>query len=299
MDTSKKLVLVTHNGVFHADDIFACAIISLVLKKEGKDWSVIRTRDPEVITQGDYVFDVGGEYDPSKKRFDHHQKGGAGMRSNGTPYAACGLLWKEYGDSLTGNPLFTQKIDEKIFQPIDSDDNGIKTFTEIGDVSPYLAQSMLYAFRTTWKEDEKEMDAIFVDLVSFAEKIITREIKHKSDAYDARTLAQEAYEKSPDKRLIVMDTSFPAEEILMEYPEPLYMIRPNSDGTWRATGVSLETHSFDRRKPFPAEWAGLRDEELQKVTGVSGATFCHNGRWLVVAKTKQDILALAQMALER
>ena len=41
---SKKVTLVTHSGKFHSDDLFACAILSLVLEKEGKKGRIIRTR---------------------------------------------------------------------------------------------------------------------------------------------------------------------------------------------------------------------------------------------------------------
>ena len=34
--------------------------------------------------------------------------------------------------------------------------------------------------------------------------------------------------------------------------------------------------SFESRKLFPKEWAGLKDKELQKVTTVKTARFCHN-----------------------
>ena len=59
---SKKKIVVTHNGTFHADDIFSAATLSILLDGKIK---IIRTRDAEIISKADYVFDVGGEYDPS------------------------------------------------------------------------------------------------------------------------------------------------------------------------------------------------------------------------------------------
>jgi uncharacterized UPF0160 family protein len=35
---------------------------------------VLRTRDESLLEQCDIVADVGAVFDPSKKRFDHHQK---------------------------------------------------------------------------------------------------------------------------------------------------------------------------------------------------------------------------------
>ena len=79
----KTKKLVTHNGSFHSDDVFACAALILLLEKKGEKFKIIRTRDEEVIKKGDYVFDVGSVYDGAKNRFDHHQVGGAGKRSGG------------------------------------------------------------------------------------------------------------------------------------------------------------------------------------------------------------------------
>ena len=69
MNTVKKLV--THDGSFHTDDIFACATLSILLDKNKENFEVIRTRDEEIIKNGDYVFDLGGIYEPEKNRFDH------------------------------------------------------------------------------------------------------------------------------------------------------------------------------------------------------------------------------------
>src|ERR1035437_8037366 len=95
----QKKILVTHNGIFHADDIFATATLSLLLDGHIK---VTRTRDENLIKSADYVYDVGGIYDPALNRFDHHQVGGAGKRDNGIPYAAFGLVWMQYGETVCG-----------------------------------------------------------------------------------------------------------------------------------------------------------------------------------------------------
>ena len=85
--------IVTHNSTFHADDVFAVATLLII----EPDAEVIRTRDENIISSADYVVDVGQIYDKDKKRFDHHQLGGAGKRDDGIEYASFGLVWKEYG----------------------------------------------------------------------------------------------------------------------------------------------------------------------------------------------------------
>ena len=36
---NKKKILVTHNGSFHTDDVFACATLALMLEKENKSFN--------------------------------------------------------------------------------------------------------------------------------------------------------------------------------------------------------------------------------------------------------------------
>ena len=80
-------ILLTHSGPFHADDLVAY----LVLARTLGDVRLVRSRAAEAIVAADVVFDVGGEYDPTRHRYDHHQPGGAGQRDNGVPYASAGL----------------------------------------------------------------------------------------------------------------------------------------------------------------------------------------------------------------
>ena len=45
------------------------------------------------------------------------------------------------------------------------------------------------------------------------------------------------------------------------------------------------------------EWAGKKDEELQKITGVSDALFAHRKLFMAAAKSKEGALKLAKIAL--
>jgi len=52
---------VTHDGPFHADDVFADAVLRAALSEV----QLTRSRDTAVIASADLVFDVGGIYDPA------------------------------------------------------------------------------------------------------------------------------------------------------------------------------------------------------------------------------------------
>jgi len=69
-----KVKIATHSGFFHADEVFAIAVLKLYFQKQSKDIEVVRTRNLETIASCDIAVDVGGGYDPDKDTYDHHQK---------------------------------------------------------------------------------------------------------------------------------------------------------------------------------------------------------------------------------
>ena len=78
----------THAGKFHADDVFATALLQIL-------------RPDIEITRGFTVPDDfdGIVYDVGFGMFDHHQEPRE-TRPNGVPYAAFGLLWRVLGPGL-------------------------------------------------------------------------------------------------------------------------------------------------------------------------------------------------------
>src|SRR3990167_2139036 len=131
----KKLKLVTHDGSFHTDDVFAAATLSLYLENLGKKFEIIRTRDEEIINSADYVFDVGGIYNAEKNRFDHHQVGGAGKRENEIPFSSFGLIWQKFGVEVTGKKEVADFIEQKLVLPVDANDSGVDLY--FPKISPY------------------------------------------------------------------------------------------------------------------------------------------------------------------
>ena len=100
---ANKQKLVTHDGSFHADDVFACASLLLLLEKKGKKFEIIRTRDEEMLKKGDYVFDIGRVYDANKNRFDHHQSNFKEKRKNSIPFSSFGLESENLGSVVLDN----------------------------------------------------------------------------------------------------------------------------------------------------------------------------------------------------
>ena len=67
-----NVLIGTHNGHFHADE--ALAVYMLKLLPQYNTANLVRTRDPSVLEKCHTVVDVGGEYDDTKNRYDHHQR---------------------------------------------------------------------------------------------------------------------------------------------------------------------------------------------------------------------------------
>ena len=295
-----KVKIVTHNGNFHPDDLFAVATLLLVLDLNNDKYEIIRTRDPQKIAEGDYVLDVGGVHDPEKNHFDHHQIGGSGKRLNGIPYATFGLVWKKYGAELCGDEEIAKRVDEKVIQSIDADDSGVSIFTPVFEnVKPYQLEMAISSFIPTWREKDQDLDQAFLKSLILVEEVLAREVKRAKDYFEGKKRIIKAYQDAGDKRIIVLDDEYSWGEVLITYPEPLYVVGPRkSENGWGVAAVRKKMYGFENRKDLPKEWAGKKDKELAEITGVSDARFCHNARFLAVASSFEGALALAKLALE-
>jgi len=288
--------LITHNGSFHADDIFAAAALSIYLQSKGENFEIIRTRDDEIIKTGDYVFDVGGIYDEEKNRFDHHQIGGAGSGPHGIEYSSLGLVWKKFGEELAGGKRAAEIIEKRLCAPVDAWDNGFDLVASKHEVGPYYVQNIFFAMTPTWKEGDADIDGVFLKCVELAKNIISREIIQARDMLEAEKSVVLAYKNSEDKRIIILDKNYPFEFIISNFPEPIFAVYPRKTGDWGAKAVRKNLKSFENRKSFPESWGGLRDKELSQITGVEDATFCHRALFVAVAKSKAGAIKLAQIA---
>jgi uncharacterized UPF0160 family protein len=290
--------IVTHSGGFHADDVFAVATVLLTLEP-GSEYVIVRSRDASTIDSGDVVVDVGGVYDPARNRFDHHQRGGAGTHLNGIPYASFGLVWKEFGESICGDAHIAKTIEEKIVMSIDGLDNGVEICTPTFDgVRPFNISDYLYSYWIDEHKGDADIQIIFEEVVVLAKNLLLRLIdKERHIAEDEKEVLA-IYEKTEDKRIIVLPKSMAWGKVLASKEEPLFAVYPSDDKLrYQVKGVRAKLGSFDVRRPFPQEWAGKTGSDLQAVTEVPDAIFCHNARFLVVAESVEGALELAHKAL--
>ena len=286
-----NMTVVTHNGNFHADDVFSVAALRAIFPA----FKLIRTRDEAIINTADVVIDVGGVHDADKGRFDHHQRGGAGKRENGIPFSSFGLIWQKYGEEICqGQQHVAQAIDDGLVATIDAIDCG---YVEGVATGISLSQT-ISMFNPTWQE-ESDFDGCFDEAVEFAERILARFIAAASGGLNAKEIVAKAIAKADDQRLIVLEQYTPWKKTVHSLSDQaLYVVYPSHSGKWMIQTVPVEPGSFEDRKPLPATWAGLSGEQLQAQTGIDDAMFCHNGCFIAGCESFQGILKMADIALD-
>lgn len=285
--------VITHSGPFHADDAFAVATLQLHFGIENIE--VVRTRDEAVIATGDIVVDVGAVYDPEHQRFDHHQVG-APVRDNGVPYAGFGLIWKHYGEQVSGSETVADSVEKFLVLSIDAGDNGMSLYqtTELG-IGPTTISDVISLFNPT-EGTTTDQDQAFMKAVDLARDLLTKSIERAKAKEAMKEIASSVYESSTDKELLVFDVPM-AKSLLVEFPEVKFIVSPDNPATstnWLATAIAKEHGTFELRQRFPEAWGGLRGEELVKVSSISDAVFCHKAGFLFVAKTREGALAAVE-----
>lgn len=264
----------THTGVFHADDVFSTALLRIL----SPEISVTREfKIPDNVPEDTIVFDIG------LGRYDHHQKE-AEIRDNGIKYAAFGLLWREFGELLVSRKN-VEKFDTNFVQAIDEADNG-------GSLNPM--SSAISAFIPNWDDEEQNMDKAFDKAVDFAIEVLNREFGRLHSSERAETEVQNALDNS-DGEIVVLERFVPWQDVLIPSTAK-FVIFPSLRGGFSAQAIPSVLGGRDQKVPFPAEWAGGKEEALQKI--LPGMTFCHPGRFMISCITIEQAVMACEKAMD-
>ena len=274
----------THSGKFHADDVFSAALLLYL--------------NPEItIARGNIVPEnyEGLVFDIGRGQYDHHQKDSR-IRDNGVPYAAFGLLWEKLGPEILGEEL-AQKFDESFVQPLDINDNtGEKNelATLIGNFNP------------GW-DSKGSNDEAFFQAVSVAGMILENKFERylgneRADRRVEEVLAEHtealASGETPaeNTNILVLPEFIPCQKRLSE-TNIAFVIFPSNRGGYCIQPQKKE-YSMNYKCSFPAEWLGLENEELEQVTGLQSAGFCHKGGFLMTVGMLEDAVKACRISME-
>lgn len=310
MDRSKELLIVTHNGRFHIDDVFAFTTLSIALDLDNRPFQLQRTRDVDIINRADIVFDVGGIFD-GKRRFDHHQIGAPERDIKQTPkniegvipYSSAGMIWQAFGLDVIQKlaPDLDEKsrkvahnvIEKSLVIPIDAIDNG-KLQPENG----LNLSSVVNVFNPAWDNDDPSTQIErFFEASRMLRTILVYQLNIEFARVRAISCCETAYKENPDNRILMLPRWMPhIYPIFSNGWNTQFVIYP-AENEWRVGTVPIRMHGSDRRKLFPNSWGGLEKDELEAVTGIPGAKFVHKGCFIAVTNSKESAIALAEKAL--
>lgn len=296
--------LVTHSGGFHADELLS----SVVLTRLFPQAELRRSRAPEWITPGvdRIIYDVGGLYDPALQIFDHHQRD-APMRADGNPYSSFGLIWKHFGheylralsvpeanlDSVHAN------FDAKFVLLIDQLDNGALDPSVAGPLAgmtlPGLLETLKPVFDDT--DPQSEMRA-FHKAREIAQSFVEARIARSAAKLRAEDIVAQSIRAAGSSRILELPMGMPFRPGVIKAGADhlLFVVNPRGED-WSLGGIRLFDEGFELRADLPLAWAGLTGAKLEAASGVTGASFCHNGRFIAVAKTRDAILEMARIAV--
>lgn len=280
----------THDGSFHADEVTACSLL-LLFDLIDKD-KIFRTRDPDILSTCDFVCDVGGIYDPATRRFDHHQIDYKGTLSS----AGMVLLYLKEHKIL--DPHLYDTYNKTLIIGVDAHDNGLAKL-EIGTSS--FSQVVSNFLPVRYDATIDEMNQGFFQAVDFVVGHLERLRQRFAYMVQCRSLVKIAMQGA--SQVLIFDESIPwidnFFELGGEVHPALFVIMP-SEKHWKLRGIPPSIGDRMKvRRPLPKEWAGLHEKELQKVSGIQGAIFCHKGRFISIWETKEDAIKALHIALKK
>ncbi|KAK9665207.1 hypothetical protein RND81_14G097600 [Saponaria officinalis] len=318
----------THNGTFHCDEALACFLLRLTPKFLGSH--IVRTRDPQVLETLDAVVGVGGVFEPSRDRYDHHQPGfnevfGFGF---GTKLSSAGLVYKHYGKEIIAkeveldqehpnvNRLFIA-VYKYFIEAVDAADNGINQYSS--DLSPKYAINTYLSSRVgrlnlSWADpdqsSERENDA-FLKAVTLAGSEFLESIHfHARSWLPARSIVADCIAARHDfdstGEIMVLKKFCPwklhifeLEEEMKVEPSVKYVIYEDDRRTsWRVQAVAVGPDRFESRKPLPYQWRGLEGNALSEISGILGCVFVHMSGFIGGNKTYDGAVEMARASLK-
>ncbi|MCQ1781581.1 MYG1 family protein [Neorhizobium galegae] len=296
--------LVTHSGGFHADELLSSVVLTRLFPKA----RIVRSRAPEWITPGAdrIIYDVGGAYDAAAQVFDHHQRG-APLRDDGQPYSSFGLVWKHYGRDylaalgLPGAHVETlhASFDASFVLPVDLMDNGALSPSIAGPLAGLTLPSLLETLKPVFDETDPEAENRgFHAALAIARSFVEARIAQSAAKLRAEALVHQAIVDTGEGRILELPAGMPFRPAIIKAGADhlLFVVHPR-DKDWCLTTIRRADEGFEVRADLPAAWAGLTDRDLEAACGVEGASFCHNGRFIAAARTREAALAMAELAV--
>lgn len=296
--------LVTHSGGFHADELLSSVILTRLFPHA----HLVRSRAREWICPAPdrIIYDVGGDYDAASRIFDHHQRA-APMRDDGQPFSSFGLIWRHFGQDYL-NAMAVPALDIEALHtafdvdfvlPVDLMDNGALAPSAAGALAKLTLPVLLETLKPAFDDGHPDAgERAFHEALSIARSLVEATIRQKAAKLRAESIVLRAIAAADRGHILELPMGMPFRPAIVKAGADhlLFVVHPR-ESDWCVTGIRRSDAGFELRADLPAAWAGLTGTDLEMASGVIGATFCHNGRFIAAAKTREAVLEMAHIAV--
>jgi uncharacterized UPF0160 family protein len=299
-----------------------------------RDPAVLATCHTVVDVGGEYD-DNNKRYDHHQRGFEtvfpgHTTK----LSSAGLVYLHFG---KDIISQVTGlqgadRDILYEKIYTDFIEAFDANDNGInvlapkdlekagleKKFEDRGFSIASVVNRYNYGPKSPTEDETKTPEAKqaaedqrFNSASQFVGQQFQWELTDRANSWlPARHLVKQAFDDrfkyDSQGRILVLSEGMPWADHMYSFEKEaptsqvLYVLFPEDkpEGKWRIRAVSKENGGFENRKDLPDAWKGVRDEQLDQVSGISGCVFVHAAGFIGGNKSFDGALAMAKKALE-
>jgi len=234
---SDALKIITHDGTFHSDEIFAIGLLMAFEQKEGQEIQIVRSRDDRFLNEHQiiadiFILDIGGDYNEDLRNFDHHQDDDYFQDRAAVRLVYDYLLTSQKMDANIANHLW-----ENLIKLINQWDLG-KEQKFVNYYHRPLPSLISSYNRTT--EDLSEENIQFEKALRFGLEIIQNEIFSYQQYQDAkRTFLQH---RNINSHTVLFETFNPKHSsFLKQYRNIRFYIYPYK-GNWAVGAVNSKKH---------------------------------------------------------
>ena len=284
--------ILTHDGVFHADEVFATALIKLVAKSSNNQIEVIRTRNPKIL-QEHLTLETSIVIDVGNSEFDHHQELKYNtINGEQIPMSSFGLVHKKF---LELGLISFDKDLQNLVTEIDKADNG---------VAPSTMSTLVRTFTPNWNDtSDTAMDNAFHRAVDFAKVILENMFEKTKANFFAEEIIKDRIEtlktanektNNTKRNYLILETFIPFQETIIKYNETVededkikFVINKNKN-KYNLHTIKKALGSFENQ-------IDLISLDMAKELNID-VDFIHNNKFFGVAdsvKALEEIIAIS------
>ena len=280
--------------MFHADEVFATALIKLIAKSNNNEnkIEVIRTRNPKIL-QEHLALETSIVIDVGNSEYDHHQELKYNtINGEQIPMSSFGLVHKKF---LELGLIFFDKDLQNLVTEIDKADNG---------VAPSTISTLIRTFIPNWNDkSDTAMDDAFYRAVDFAKVILENMFEKTKANFFAEEIIKDRIEtlktanektNNTKRNYLILETFIPFQETIIKYNETVededkikFVINKNKN-KYNLHTIKKALGSFENQ-------IDLISLDMAKELNID-VDFIHNNKFFGVAdsvKALEEIIAIS------